>query len=93
MSFEQAKILISLNVDIIIAMDRGVALKEIRGICENFYGIRNVYYLYDAYDVILKDKESPADVDRVRFSALMQTKILYDNSEHNKYIKSKGDTE
>lgn len=93
MSSEQAKILISLNVDIIIAMDRGITLKETREICEKFYGTRNVYYLYDTYDVILKDKESPADTDRVRFSALMQTKVLYDASEHYKYIKSKGDTE
>lgn len=93
MSFEQARILTSLNVDIIIAMDKDVNLNEIRGICEKFYGIRNVYYMYDKYDVLLQGKESPADKINKYFYALMKTKILYNKKEHDEYIKylKKGD--
>lgn len=89
MSLEQTKILISLNVDIIIAMDRGIDLHTIRGICENFYNIRNVYYLYDKDGRYLKEKESPSDLNDAKFYDMLREKILYDEKEHNEYLKQK----
>jgi DNA primase len=87
MSLEQTKILISLNVDIIIAMDRGIDLNTIRGICESFYNIRNVYYLYDKDGKYLKDKESPSDLSDAKFYDMLREKILYDKKEHELYLK------
>ena len=87
MSLEQTKILISLNVDIIIAMDKGIDVNTIRGICESFYGIRNVYYLYDKDGKYLKEKESPSDLSDAKFYDMLREKILYDKKEHELYLK------
>lgn len=85
-SDEQVKILIGLNVDIVIIMDKGIDKNHVRGMCNKFYGIRNVSYIWDEYD-LLKDKESPADADNKKFDYLLKYKVNYDESERRKYIK------
>lgn len=85
-SLEQAKILISLDVDIIIALDKDVDINSIRKACEMFYGIRTVYYIYDEYG-LLKPKESPADAHEKIYKVLFNRKRLYDEKEHDKYIE------
>jgi len=87
-SDEQVRILIGINVDIVIAMDKGIDLHHIRGMCERFYGIRNVSYIYDKYD-LLKDKQAPMDLDNKMYNYLLKYKITYDESEHKKYIKER----
>ncbi len=59
-SDEQAKILIGLNCEIIIAFDKDISIEHIRYCCEKFYGIRKVSYIWDKYDLLDK-KDSPAD--------------------------------
>lgn len=86
LSLEQAKILISLNVDIIIALDKDISLDFVRGICEMFYGIRNVYYIYDEYG-LLGEKESPADKHEKIYKVLFNRKVKYDEKEHEIYLK------
>ncbi len=86
-SEEQVKILIGLNVEIIIALDKDVSQNEIRHICEKFYHIRSVSYIYDKWN-LLKEKESPADKEDKIFNFLKKFKIQYDEKEHSKYIKS-----
>lgn len=88
-SHEQEKILISLDVDIIIAMDRGISKYQVRELCEKFYNIRRVYYLWDTYDCILKDKDSPADLDNPLYRHMFQYKTQYNESEHEEYIREK----
>lgn len=85
-SDEQVKILIGLNVDIIIAFDKGITLEHIRATCDRFYGIRNVYYIYDKYD-LLGEKESPADSTNKIFNYLFKYKTLYDEKERREYLK------
>lgn len=85
-SQEQVKILISLNVDIIIAMDKDIGIEHIRSICDKFYGIRNIYYMYDKYD-LLKEKESPADKSNKIFNYLLKYKINYDEKERREYLR------
>lgn len=80
---EQIYILISLNVDIIIAMDNDVDINEIRYMCEKFYGIRNVYYIYDKWNLLDK-KDSIADKPK-DFKFLMDNKVKYDAKEHREY--------
>lgn len=87
-SIEQAKILISLNVDIIVQMDNDIDINNVRKICELFYEIRNVYYVVDEWGV-LGEKESPADKPNKVYNFLWNRKIKYDKTEHEKYIKWK----
>ncbi|HBF8685582.1 TPA: DNA primase [Clostridioides difficile] len=87
-SEEQAKILISLNVDIVIQMDKDIDINFIRGLCEIFYGIRNVYYVYDNFG-LLNSKESPADKHNKIYNFLWNRKVKYDEKEHKKYLRWK----
>ena len=86
-SDEQIRILVGLNVDIIIALDKDVPIEEVRYICEKFYNVRNVSYIYDSWD-LLKEKDSPADAKNKVFEFLMKYKIKYDSIEHKKYLDS-----
>jgi len=88
MSPEQARILIGINVDIVIAMDVGVDLHHIRGICEQFYGLRKVFYIYDKYG-LLEDKQAPMDAPNKIYEYLFKYKTLFDESEHKKYLKER----
>ena len=86
-SDEQVRILIGLNVDIIISMDKDVQIEEVRHICSKFNNIRNVYYTLDKWD-LLDEKDSIADKPNKVFDFLMKYKVKYDEDEHRKYIKS-----
>lgn len=83
---EQKSILIGLNVDIVISMDKGVDINHIRSLCDKFYGIRNVYYIYDKYDLI-PFKEAPADCDNKIYNYLFKYKIKYDEKERSEYLR------
>ena len=85
-SDEQIRILYGLNVDIIISLDKDVPLQEIRHICEKLRIGRNVYYMYDKYD-LLNAKDSAADMPNKIFNYLMEHKIKYDANEHRKYLE------
>lgn len=87
LSQEQISILIGLNVDIVISMDKDISIEEVRHLCSKFYNIRNVYYTYDAYD-LLGAKDSIADAPNKIFKYLMKYKVKYDNKEHEIYLKS-----
>lgn len=90
-SHEQSKILIGLNVELIIQMDKDISLQHVRGLCEMFYGIRPVYYVFDEFG-LLKSKESTADKPSKIYNVLWNRKVRYDESEHLKYIEElKGD--
>lgn len=91
-SQEQAKILISLNVDIIIQMDSDIDINFVRGLCEIFYGIRPIYYVYDEWN-ILANKECAADKPNKVYNFLWNRKIKYDKGEHEKYLKYKEEME
>lgn len=79
-SEEQVKILMGLNVDIIIAFDEGIDINDIRKECNKFYGVRNVFYIYDKWG-LLGAKESPADVLNKKFQFMLKYKSKYDENE------------
>ena len=87
MSEEQARILIGLNAEIVIALDKDVDINEVRFICEKFYRIRKVSYIYDKWD-LLKAKDSPADASSKIYDFLFKHRVVYDESEHRKYLES-----
>lgn len=85
LSDEQAKILIGLNVDIIIALDKDITIEKVWETCEKFYRIRNIYYIYDDIG-LLGDKESPADKHEKIYKVLFNRRVRYDEEHHQKYI-------
>lgn len=88
LSSEQIKILISLNVEIVIAMDQGIDINHIRSMCENFYNIRQVSYIMDKWG-LLKEKEAPMDLHDKYYKFLLKHRIVYDEKEHKEYLKWK----
>ena len=86
LSDEQIRILISLNVEIVIAMDKEIDINYVRSLCSHFYGIRQVSYIYDKYN-LLKDKESPMDATNKIYNYLFKYRVNYDDSEHKEYLK------
>jgi len=73
---EQRKILISLDVPIIFGFDKGISKKHIEKTCKPFYGVRQVYYMWDRDDM-LKDKDSPTDNGILMWEMLMMEKVKY----------------
>lgn len=92
LSDEQVKILISLDVNIIIAYDTDVSLYHIRSQCDKFYNIRKVYYMYDKWG-LLGEKDSPADAPNKIYNFLLKHKVEYNVKEHNEYLKEKEERE
>lgn len=87
LSDEQVAILIGLNVEIIVMLDKDVLIDEVRHICDKFYGIRKVSYVYDKYG-LLEPKQSPADATNKIFDFLFRYRITYNQNEHREYLKS-----
>lgn len=85
-SDEQVRILIGLNVEIVVALDKDIDIQEVRFICEKFYHIRSVSYIYDRWD-LMKDKESPMDSRNKVYKFLFEHRIKYDEVEHKKYLQ------
>lgn len=86
-SDEQIRILMGLNVEIVIGLDKDVDINEVRHIAEKFYHIRPVSYIYDKWD-LLKDKDAPMDAKNKIYQFLFKYRIKYDENEHKEYIKS-----
>lgn len=87
-SEEQVRIILSLDInEIVICMDKDVPIEEVRSICEKFYRIRKVSYILDKWD-LLEEKDSPADASNKIYNFLFKHRIVYDESEHQKYLKS-----
>lgn len=70
LSAEQVKILISLNVKIIFALDEGIDEQVSIDMCKQFKGIRPAYYLY-GHDKLGK-KDSPIDKGINVFKYIME---------------------
>ena len=83
---EQVRILISLDVEIVIALDEGIDINHIRKECEKFYPLRKVSYIYDRWDLIPKgSKNSPADMPNKIYNFLFKHRTVYDEKERKLY--------
>ena len=83
---EQVAILIGLNVEIVIIMDKGIDINHIRSLCDRFYGIRNVSYVYDKYNLV-PDKDSSADCENSIYNYLFKYRVKYDDKERREFYK------
>lgn len=86
-SDEQIRILIGLNVEVVIALDKDVSINEVRHMCEKFYRIRLVSYIYDKWGLI-GDKDSPVDASNKVYNFMFKYRIKYTENEHKEYLKS-----
>lgn len=76
---EQIKILIGLNVEIIFALDKDVPIEEVKAMCDHFYGIRKVSYIYDRKEwSLLGEKDSPADAQNEVYNFMFKYRNIYE---------------
>jgi DNA primase len=75
-SDEQVGLILSLNVDVIIALDKDQPKEYIKELCSKFSKYRNVYYIWDKWD-LLGAKDSPADANNKTYNFLMKYKVKY----------------
>lgn len=87
LSDEQIKILISLNVEIVIAYDKDIPVQHILNECARFEGIRKVSYIYDEYG-LLKPKESPADTPDKVYKVLLNRRKAYQKGDEKRWQES-----
>lgn len=82
---EQVRILISLDVEIVIALDEGIDINHVRQECDKFYPIRKVSYMYDKWGLLGKgSKDSPADKENKIYNFMLKHRTIYDESERRK---------
>lgn len=87
MSDEQVRIILGLDIkEVVIAMDKDVQIEEVWHMCEKFYGVRKVSYIYDKWGLIGK-KDSPADAENKLYNFLFKYRVIYDNRKHNEYLR------
>lgn len=86
-SDEQVNILIGLNVEIVIGLDKDVDINEVRFICEKFKNIRKVSYIYDFMEMLNK-KDAPMDARNKDYQFLLDNRIVYDRAEQRRYQES-----
>ncbi len=89
-SDEQIRILMGLNVEIVIGLDKDVDISEVRHMCEKFKNVRKVSYIHD-FMGILGDKDAPMDANNKDYQFLLESRIVYDRSEQRKYQESLKD--
>lgn len=89
-SDEQVRILMGLNVEIVIGLDKDVDINEVRHICEKFKNVRKVSYINDFLG-ILGDKDAPMDARNKDYQFLFESRVAYDRSEQRKYQESLKD--
>ena len=86
-SDEQVRILMGLNVEIVIGLDKDVDINEVRHMCNKFVNVRKVSYIHDFMD-ILGSKDAPMDASNKDYQFLFESRIVYDRSEQRKYKES-----
>jgi DNA primase len=75
-SDEQVGMILGLNVDIVIALDKDQSKENIKEICKKFSKYRNTYFIWDKWG-LLGCKDSPADANNKTYNFLMKYKIKY----------------
>lgn len=87
-SEEQVRIILGLNIkEVVIALDKDVPVEEVWCMCEKFYHLRKVSYIWDKHD-LLGEKDSPADAKNKIYKFLFKYKVVYDENMHKRYLRS-----
>jgi DNA primase len=73
---EQVGMILGLNVEIILALDKDQPKEYVKEVCSKFAKYRPTYYIWDKWD-LLNPKDSPADANNKTYNFLMKYKIKY----------------
>lgn len=73
---EQVGLILSLNCDVVVALDKDQRKEDVKAICKKFCKYRNVYFIWDKWN-LLGEKDSPADANNKTYNFLMKYKIKY----------------
>lgn len=88
MSDEEVRLVLGLDIkEIVIALDEDVDVNETRHLCEKFFRLRKVSYIYDKWGLLGK-KESVADKCNKIYDFLFKHRVVYTELEHQKYLQS-----
>lgn len=90
MSEEQRRIILSLHIhEVVVCLDLDVPIEEVMTICEKFYGLRKVSFIYVPKDERDKfgAKDSPCDADNFTYNDLFDKRIEYGEKMHDAYLK------
>ena len=55
--------------------------------CEKFYHIRPVSYMYDKWDLLKGEKDSPMDAENKIYNFMFKHRIKYNEEEHKNYVR------
>lgn len=87
-SEEQVRLIRSLDIhEIVIALDKDVPIEEVWSICDRFFNLKKVTYIWDQYD-LLKSKDSPADANNKIYGFLFKHRVVYDEHKRKEYLKT-----
>ena len=86
LSDEQIAILIGLNVEIVFALDNDVRPEEVLFLCDKFYQIRKVSFIYDKWELLDK-KDAPMDKGNKVYKKLFDNRFEYTDGMHRQYVK------
>ena len=93
MSEEQRRIIMSLHIrEVIVCLDLDVPIEEVMSICDKFYGLRKVSFIYVPKDErdMFDPKDSPCDASNDVYKRLFINRIEYDDRAHMAYLKMIG---
>ena len=71
----QVKLLLSLDVEIIIAFDKDVSEEDLKKVCNKFKFFRKTSYIYDKWG-LLKEKSSPVDEGIKKWNFLFKNRVF-----------------
>ena len=87
MSEEQVRIILGLRInEVILALDKDVDIFEILAMCEKFYSLKKISFIFDKWE-ILRNKDSPADTSDSQYEFLFKNRIQYNETIHEHFRK------
>ena len=78
--------------EVIVCLDLDVPIEEVMSICDKFYGLRKVSFIYVPKDErdMFDPKDSPCDASNDVYKRLFINRIEYDDRAHMAYLKMIG---
>ena len=78
--------------EVIVCLDLDVPIEEVMSICDKFYGLRKVSFIYVPKDErdMFDPKDSPCDASNDVYERLFVNRIEYDDRAHMAYLKMIG---
>lgn len=90
MSEEQRRIILSLNIkEVVVCLDLDVPIEDVWSICEKFYNLRKVSFMFVRKDERdgFGEKDSPCDMPNDVYKKMFDNRTEYGENMHKLYLK------